>query len=335
MMDARGFKRLLFESGSPYLGEFRLIEDFFNIAVEIEEFENIIRLKNEIENDPLYRYHPIRKVRANSLAYFCEVLQGNEAKPAAFEFKEPDFSIGVKSRYSLHELGTFKLCPKLYFHRHTGLGAAYRGKFHLKLYFQAIIFAKCLGELEKGSLDEIFERNIRFFDFLNENEKEEAKSAATVKLKEFADCDFVRVLPRDWRGDGYELVLGYDIHIKKRGKNRLYQRDLGIHYLNFDKAAGKMPVHYADIINLLDKNDENTDRAALVSRIINKINIQFDSGSYKFAEDGIKRTDRLVREIAAFDFSKAKGIVSGYCKYCPVYGICRPMVGANLNYILA
>lgn len=332
-MKAKEFKRLLYKAGGSALGEFRLIEEYFEGKNSprdwLLEIENIKALKKELGNRPLYRYHPIAKIKGDSLDFFRGFLCENRAGEEWAAQRESGISYTAKKdRYALHELATFKLCPKLYFHRHMGAALPYKGRFLLKAYFEAILFADLTGAGLNAS-EQVFSRHIKFFGFLNEKEGEEIKAAAYERTENFirneakgGEISFSEVLPKDWQGDGYKLVLGYDMHINQKGKKRLYQRDLGIHYLSLGtEPPGKLSPRYGDIIEALERG--GGDRVALVSRLINKINIQFDSGSYKFAQDGIKRTDLLVREIEAYDFSKAEAMLSGYCRYCPAWDICR------------
>mgnify|MGYP000969604681 CR=1 FL=1 len=79
-------------------------------------------------------------------------------------------------------------------------------------------------------------------------------------------------------------------------------------------------VHYKDMIKALNENNSNEDRINLVSRIIAKINIQFDSK--RFVTDGIVRTDALVNEITKYDFNAAKAMPSNYCSYCRMNDVC-------------
>lgn len=74
------------------------------------------------------------------------------------------------------------------------------------------------------------------------------------------------------------------------------------------------------MIKALDDNNPNEDRVNLISRIIAKINIQFDSK--RFAMDGIKRTNELVNQICQYDFSKAQAMNSNYCTYCRINDVC-------------
>ena len=73
-------------------------------------------------------------------------------------------------------------------------------------------------------------------------------------------------------------------------------------------------------LKALDENNADEDRINLVSRIIAKINIQFDSK--RFAADGIKRTNALVRELEGCDFADATAMPSNYCNYCRMKTIC-------------
>jgi len=74
------------------------------------------------------------------------------------------------------------------------------------------------------------------------------------------------------------------------------------------------------MIKALDDNSPNEDRINLTSRIIAKINIQFDSN--RFAADGVSRTDALVDELLQYDFSNAAAMPSNYCSYCRFNDVC-------------
>lgn len=96
---------------------------------------------------------------------------------------------------------------------------------------------------------------------------------------------------------------------------RMSQNSTYIHFLVLKTSDNKSELkHYADMITALDNNDPNEDRINLVSRIIAKINIQFDSKRY--ANDGIARTDALVDEICNYNFARAATMPSKYCTYC-------------------
>jgi len=312
--------------------------------------------KNEISVADFYEYL-LNEITAMSV----DVYKSNYCVPPKEETQEfskplPIVCIGSKNQYSLHELATFKLCPKLYFHRHIGEGASYGSHLQLKYYFQAILFANLMDEFMECNakeqktysndndeclnvllslLEDVFRRHIAFFDFLNEQEKEDVKTTLYDKIMNFINYDIkgkdkngefstLRAFPKDIAGDDYKLILGYDMYIKHGKTKKLYQNDLGIHYLDSGERLQSISYrHYADIIDALDSDDANVDRVSLISRIINKINIQFDSGSPKFAGDGLKRTDALAKEIKEYDFGRAKGKVSDYCGYCPAWDVCR------------
>jgi len=279
--------------------------------------------------------------------------------PDSKPFVNPAPYIHLKSKpgYDLHELATFKLCPKLYFHKHSGAGVSYRNSFQLKHYFQAVLFAdlmdkfveynertkktylvasdECLNVLS-DLLERLFDRHMPAFSSFSSTEMEDIKFAVHNKLESFIRYEVakknksgtftvLRKQPKKWRGNGYDLALCYDINIKHGDFDRLQQSDFWTHYLvsrtNYSKKA--IPKHYADIIEELAAGNPQSDRIRLTSRIIQKINIQFGSGSAKFAKDGLVRTNALVEEIRSYNFAEAKAAVSGYCIYCPVRDICR------------
>ena len=128
---------------------------------------------------------------------------------------------------------------------------------------------------------------------------------------------------KTYQGNGYELVIEHDNRYVDYSNRtfRMSQNGTYLEFLIMKTSEGKSKlVHYKDMIDALERNDENEDRINLTARIISKINIQFDSK--RFAGDGIKRTDALVKEVNSYDFSKAEAMNSNFCNYCRFRDIC-------------
>jgi hypothetical protein len=90
-----------------------------------------------------------------------------------------------------------------------------------------------------------------------------------------------------------------------------------------------MVTHYKEMKDELEKRKPDTDRVNLVYKMLNKINVQFDSGNdfYIFGKNGgAERVCTLVDEILHHDFYYARACVSGYCTYCPVKDMCKETV---------
>lgn len=261
----------------------------------------------------------------------------------------------IKDKYRLVELGIFKLCPKLYYHTHIGEhSGTYFNELQLKFYAEAIVFCDAFRRFmdynlqnkkvyKKESADykkavveaceDSYNHNLSNFPFLNEYEIKDIKRNVFYKImnyiengKQYVKGSEITIIPhsnKNYPGDGYELVIEHDNrYVDYTNKTyRMSQNSMYLEFLMLKTSSGKSRlVHYKDMIAALDSNDENEDRINLMSRVVAKINIQFDSKRY--AHDGIVRTDQLVNEIASYDFSDARAMKSNYCNYCRFKDIC-------------
>ena len=260
----------------------------------------------------------------------------------------------LKPRYRLIDLATFKLCPRLYYHFQTDGRGVYLNNLQLKFYAESVLFCDVFKRFMEYNLenkfvydieDELyqkiveqeaeksFEEHLCNFDFMSLYEIKDLKRNVVermirfvengkqyVKGKEFTIIPYGNKL---YGGNGYELVIEHDNrYVDYTNKTyRMSQNGTYLEFLVMKTTDGKSRlVHYKDMIDALDRNDENEDRINLTARIISKINIQFDSK--RFAGDGIKRTDGLVEELKNYDFSKAEAMQSNYCNYCRMRDIC-------------
>lgn len=261
----------------------------------------------------------------------------------------------IKDEYRLVELGTFKLCPKLYYHTHVGNGSGtYLNELQLKFYAEAIVFCdafkkfmeynlqnemvykKASADYKKAVIDacqESYDQNMCNFPFLNDYEIKDIKRNVFYKVmnyiengKQYVKGSEITIIPhtnKKYQGDGYELIIEHDNrYVDYTNKTyRMSQNSMYLEFLMLKTSSGKSKlVHYKDMITALDNNDEKEDRINLMSRVVAKINIQFDSKRY--ANDGIVRTNQLVNEIVSYDFSNARAMESNYCSYCRFRDIC-------------
>lgn len=201
-------------------------------------------------------------------------------------------------------------------------------------------------QLLQSLFDEVFNEHHPAFSFLLPSENEDAKTSVMNKAVDFLFYEAASktesgyftvtpVSPEPVHGNGYTLHLDYDIQIKlgtrrsaKSGKayplTRSVQNSFFLDFLvQRSKQGGDFLEHYRDILAALNSNDPWQDRIYLIHRVISKINAQFDSGSAKFRKDGLERTDKLVEEIAQYDFSQPKAHASSFCGYCRLNSVCR------------
>ena len=272
-----------------------------------------------------------------------------------FDNKNEKIILPKQNEYKLVELGLFKLCPKLYYHTHIDNNqGSYLNDLQLKFYCEAVLFCDIFRRFTDYNLQnkmvylkaateyrpilielaqESYAEHFRNFSFLNEYEIKDIKRNVLYKVlnfiengKQYIKGYEITLIPysnKKYMGDGYELVIEHDNrYVDYTNKTyRISQNGIYLEFLVLKSSTGKSKlIHYKDMIAALDNNDENEDRINLISRIISKINIQFDSK--KYANDGIVRTNELVKQINTYDFSKAKAMSSNYCNYCRFRDIC-------------
>lgn len=259
-----------------------------------------------------------------------------------------------KENYTVTDLAIFKLCPRLYYHKNVDDQSAYTSRVQLRIYLEAILFCDLMRRFMDYNLEnkkvydiddrsylavlsklarDIVDENRKYFPFFSRYEIEDAGKNAHRKVyssiensKQYVKGNlFTLISYKDsvYKGDGYTVTVEHDNRFVDYEKKtwRMSQNSTYLEFLVLKTNDRKSKlVHYADMVKALDQNDADEDRINLVSRIIAKINIQFDSK--RFAADGIKRTDALVREIEQYDFSLAEAKPSNYCNYCRLKTAC-------------
>lgn len=259
-----------------------------------------------------------------------------------------------KDNYTVTELAIFKLCPRMYFHRQTEESSCFTSRLQLHFYAEAIMYCDLLRRFMDYNLQnkavysesenryipiieklhqDCIEDNKVFFGFLSEYELSDTcrnvlnkilssieNSKQYIKGHTFTLIDYKDAV---YTGQGYTVTVEHDNRFVDYEK-KTWRMSQSTSYIEFlvmktDDHKSRL-VHYKDMVEALDNNDPNEDRINLTSRILAKINIQFDSK--KFAADGIKRTDALVDEVAKYDFAKAVAMPSNYCTYCRYNDFC-------------
>ena len=259
-----------------------------------------------------------------------------------------------KDNYTLTELATFKLCPRLYYHLQTNHKTAYSSRLQLRFYAEAIMFCdimcrfisynientkvydivsnECyivLDKIKSSVLSEVSKN----FSFLSNYEINDIDRNISNKItssiensKKYVTGKSFTVVGYDnksYKGEGYTLTIEHDTRFVDydNKKWRMSQNGAYIEFLVLKTSGRKSQlVHYKDMIAAINDKTSDEDRINLISRIIAKINIQFDSK--RFAMDGIKRTNELVEELCSYDFSNAEAFSSGYCSYCRLNDVC-------------
>lgn len=259
-----------------------------------------------------------------------------------------------KDNYTVTDLAIFKLCPRMYYHRQMEQNSCFTSRLQLHFYAEAVMYCDLLRRFIDYNLEnkavysdsdnryisvieklhqECIEENRVFFSFLSVYELSDTSrnvlgkvlstvenSKQYIKGHTFTLIDYKDAV---YKGNGYTLTVEHDNRFVDYEK-KTWRMSQSTSYLEFlvmktDDHKSSL-IHFKDMVEALDSNDPNEDRINLTSRIIAKINIQFDSK--KFAADGIVRTDMLVNEVTKYDFSQATAMASNYCSYCRYYEFC-------------
>ena len=286
---------------------------------------------------------------------FVEQDVDNDSEALKFIETPPSHYFDAKSKYTLTELAIFKLCPKLYYHLSVDDNrGTYLSRLQLKFYMEAVLYCDLLRRFmdynlanekvyQKGTVEhevvvnqlfnETCQANIKFFPFFSKYEIEDTIRNVSGKAKGFIEnamkylkgntYTVISYQNKQYAGNNYELIIEHDNRVVDYDLKtwRMSQNSTYLEFLVLKTSDNKSELkHYADMIKALDENDPNEDRINLTSRIIAKINIQFDSK--RFANDGVKRTDELVSQVCEYDFSKAVAMDSDYCTYCRLNDVC-------------
>ena len=283
---------------------------------------------------------------SNSFKENCEVEESMS--------KEASMYLPRKDNYTVTELATFKLCPRMYYHKQVEKKSCFASRLQLHFYAEAVLYCDLLRrfmdynlnnkmvysdddcnyiaiveELHKACVEE----NKQFFGFLSNYELSDISKHAVGKLlssiensKQYIDGHTFTLIPYSnatYAGDGYTITVEHDNRFVDYEKKswRMSQSTSYVEFLVMKTSDHKSElVHYKDMVEALDNNDSNEDRINLTSRILAKINIQFDSK--RFAADGVRRVASLVDEVVQYDFAKAAAMPSSYCTYCRYNTVC-------------
>ncbi len=338
-----------------------MIENYlFKNAIDFTTEKLIITLsenENGFKNQPSVYVEDIYTTFDEDIIYTKPEVQTDEYELPHSNRKIPEAKLKNRKFYTLTELGTYKLCPKLYFYmKHSAFKnqVAFFSRFQLRFYMEAVLYCDLFNRFKAynknfrkvysthdneyyyvilGLFEDTCEENIKYFSFFSNYELKDIKESVLnkvvgffcnniIKSKETSSYFTIYDVPHSiYKGNDYDLVVEYDTSIRIK-KPRISQNSLYTEFLVL-KTGEKTEdiVHYAQMIEALDKNEEHCDRINLVMRIIGKINIQFDS--VRFANDGIKRTNELTRQIREQNFRNIKPMKGKYCIYCKMNDVCK------------
>ena len=201
-----------------------------------------------------------------------------------------------------------------------------------------------------GFLPAAYEKHLPQFSFLKSHERSDAMLYLHHMIVDFVCYEITgrnssgyfavrQAITIPHSCNGYELQLDYDMVIQHGEKysqraqksypdNRTYQSRMLIDFLRLHtkQKNGKFLEHYDDMLYALSWNDPRQDRIKLVSRMITKINAQFESNNFR--AHGVARANGLVKELESMEFRTAQLPTGDYCRYCKFCDICK---GYDMN----
>lgn len=265
-----------------------------------------------------------------------------------------DKSKFIKKQYNIRELAKFKLCPALYAYSITEPDKMPHSRDRRQLVIEAKILVKAFEDFAEESIrrrrsyykktskclwhfsrhiakctKNYFEENpssapdivARTIAHLNDKAKQITDGMARrVKSSRFkivrgektvypvGDCEFIHYHPYMVKDSKFNITRSVPVY----------------EYLDFPVfSAGDylgIPPRYMDMILSLAEEDPAADRVGMALKIIQKINIQIESGFY--TEDGLERVSAICKEIAEYDFGNPEMKKSMFCKKCKYRSYC-------------
>lgn len=261
----------------------------------------------------------------------------------------------VKEEYNIRDLAKFKLCPALYAYSISEPGKEPRSRDRRQLILEAKILVKAFEEFSEESIRRKmsyykktskclwhFSRHIARCtkEYFGKNPSS-VPGIVAVTISHLNDKarEISNGMARRIKGPRFRIVRGektvysagefkfvhyypYMIQDTKSGHIKsvpVYE------YLDFPVfSAGDhlgIPPKYMDMIMSLSESDLSIDRVGIAIKIIQKINIQIESGFY--TQDGLDRVEAICKEISKYDFDNVELKKSMFCKKCRYYSYCR------------
>lgn len=278
---------------------------------------------------------------------------------------EPIISVPIpfkeKEDISLTDFCSYFLCPKVYYylsHKAMKNEISYDNEWRLGLYVPMVIMYKTLlkfgldgkstnkcyhiseplfYEDMKKYYQEIFDDEMKIFDFISNFDKKDIKKKIETGLNYFVKknildrnletfsfdlSDETKINIINDHAKQFKLVIDSALIIKNHKDNNSLYCDISSNIDYLVKSSGGEFYgfqHFEDIVRKLNERNVYDDRAALINSLYFKLNTQLQNT--KFKEDGLKRIRGLSNRITTnrdIDY-----IPSSYCKYCKFQEICK------------
>ena len=281
--------------------------------------------------------------------------------------KKEDFEVHKccfvkKDEYTLKELVTFQLCPKLYYHKYNFNSLlSYKDIHQLRLYAEAVLYCDVLYKfMEYNSQNKVWYSayedksskaleyilNGRFKNFCKNFSCLTIPELTLIKRKVFSRImsmindyiinglgyyTYTVVKPKDdntYKTSKFLLRLEYDLAIygKDTRSKRVDEANIYLDFLTLKCTSRQIKEkHYADMIQALKSKNKYVDRVFYANRIMSKINVQFSSGVKSFIEGfdgGIDRVNCLYNQISNANIYSLSCYPSNFCNYCIVKDVC-------------
>ena len=247
-------------------------------------------------------------------------------------------------------LGRFMCFKMFYYTTNLKDKICYKDEFLLNFYAKALVSNRFfvnlaqtnkeyeLNELFEIEIDKLFEASyneiIKYFDLFGENSKKDIKITARKSVDDFID---LHIRQGKFKAKHFKFKLGKEKTIKgkfvvnarptlvminiDKGIETEFDISKNLDYLVSSGGGRKHNLqHFADIIEKLELGNRADDKMALVNFASFKVNTQLNNA--KYYQDGIKRVNDII-ESTPDSYSNINEIVSSYCRFCKMKGICK------------
>ncbi len=227
---------------------------------------------------------------------------------------------------------------------------SYKDRFLLSFYAKALVFNRFFRNLinhEAGislkskefeiEKDEIFQKSfdqiIKYFFFLQKNEKKDIKFTSRKQVDDFIIQHFLTgkfsttyakfsLGEQNCVTGSFDVITRNNLKIEyKNGKVIEFDISKNLDFLISSSGGRKYDFqHFAELVHQLDFHYRTDDRMAMVNYMSFKINAQLNNAKYR--EDGINRIKSLIKSTDMY-YGNMMYTPSSYCTYCSLKSICK------------
>lgn len=262
-----------------------------------------------------------------------------------------------KSSYLISEIGTFKLCPRLYFHLHYNnqdKHITYINRFQLRFYCEAVLYCFLLDRFKeyneanhmiysshndeyyfvlKSLLEESYSQVIKYFNFLKEYEIKDIKirvlnkavnfiTSTVINYSKFNEFRVVNCNCKSQSNSNYKYKFEFENDILITNfTNSIPRRYQNNRYLDFTVQKTGEEINsdsIKDMTRIIECLDSNNSNIDRINLLSSLIH-QFNV----YFKSNYMSAIKIAESIEVTDFLQSEIKKSGFCQYCMLSEICK------------